>query len=111
MFGMRFLEISAADFSTRNLRGDGQDRHAASLAVIQTIDQMQISRPAAASADGQFPSEMCFGSGRECGRLFVTDMNPLDILARSDRVGDAIQRIPGNTVYPLNSCFDKNLHK
>src|SRR5438128_663661 len=42
-FWMGLLEIIAADLVTRNMRSNGQDRHTTSMAVIQPIDQMQIT--------------------------------------------------------------------
>src|SRR5271165_6325591 len=111
MLGMSLLEIPAAYFRTRNLRGDRQDGHAAAMAIIKAINQMQISRPTTAGADGQFPGQMRFGTGRKGCRFFMAHVNPMDILSRADRVGNAVQRISGNAVYPLNSCLHKNFHK
>ncbi len=52
MFGMRLLKITAADFIAGNLRGNGQDRNAAAVAVVEPVDQMQVSRTATSCADG-----------------------------------------------------------
>ena len=78
MLRMSFLKVSAADFVARNLRGNGQDRNAAPMTVIEAIDQMQVSRTAASGADRQFAGEMRFGASRERGCLLMADMNPLE---------------------------------
>ena len=43
MFRVGFLKISTADFLTGDLGGDCQDRNAAAMAVIKSIDQMQVA--------------------------------------------------------------------
>ena len=79
---MGLLKISTPDFSTGNLRGDGQDGDAAALTIVEAVDQMQVSRTAASGADGQFAGEMGFGASRECRRLFMAHMNPLESRSR-----------------------------
>src|SRR6266404_9715027 len=46
MFRMRFLKIAAANFLTWNLRGDGEDGNAATVAIVKPVDQMQVARTA-----------------------------------------------------------------
>ena len=48
---MGFLKISAADFVAGNLRGDGENRDTAAVAVVETVDQMQIAGTATPGAD------------------------------------------------------------
>src|SRR6267378_1019298 len=72
---------------------------------------MQIPGTAAPRADRQPPREMSFrSSGKGC-RLFMPDMNPLNLFLCANRVGDAIERVAGNTVNLPNSCFSENLHQ
>jgi hypothetical protein len=82
------------------LRSDGQDRHAAALAIVQAIDQMQISGPAASGAYGQFVREMGLRAGRERRSFLMAYTNPLNIRASANRIRDAIERIAW---YPVNS--------
>ncbi len=105
MFRLGLLKVSAPDFITWNLRSDSQDRNAASLAVVQPVDQMQVPGTAAPGANRQVSREMRFRSSSKRCRLFVPDMNPLNPLISSKGVGDAIERIAGNTINPLNSRF------
>ncbi len=74
---MSLLKISAADFSAGYLRGDGQHGHAAALAIVETVDQMQIARTAAPGANRQCSRKMRFRSRGEGCRLFVSYVNPL----------------------------------
>src|SRR5271157_4971348 len=46
LVGMGFLKVIAADLLARNLRRNGQNWHAAALAVVEPVDQVHIARPA-----------------------------------------------------------------
>src|SRR5258708_21640042 len=72
---------------------------------------MQIPGTAAPSADRQPPREMSFSSsGKRC-RLFMPHVNPLNLFLCTDRVGNAVERVAGNTVNLPNSCVSENLHQ
>ncbi len=49
-------------------------------------------------------------SGKGC-RLLMPHVNPLNLFLCANRVGDAIERVPGNTVNLPNSRFSENLHQ
>jgi hypothetical protein len=51
MFWVGLLKISAPDFITWNLRRNGENRNAAAMAVVEPIDQMEVTGTAAAGAD------------------------------------------------------------
>jgi hypothetical protein len=51
MFRVGFLKIAAANFVAGNLRRNGENRNTVALAVVETIDQMQIAGAATAGAD------------------------------------------------------------
>ena len=65
MLRMSLLKVSAADFVTRNLSGNGQDGDAAAMTIVEAVDQVQVPGTAASGANRQFPGEMRFGAGRE----------------------------------------------
>ena len=79
---MRGLKIVDADFAARDMGRDGKNRHAAAVAIEQTVDQMQIARTAAAGANRELAGEMRLGAGREGGALLVPHMDPLDVFRR-----------------------------
>src|SRR5580658_5563926 len=93
VFRMRLLKIAAADLPARNLRRDRQNRHAASMAIIETVDEVKISRPAASGADRQFARQVCLGAGGEGCRFFMPNMHPLNALALAHTIGETVQRI------------------
>src|SRR5277367_78628 len=101
MFRVRFLKISTPDFSARNLRRDGENGHTAPLAIVKSIDQVHIPRSAASGAHRQFAGEMRLRARRECACFLIAHANPLDVLARANRIGDAIERIAGDSVNSL----------
>jgi hypothetical protein len=105
LFRMSFLKISAPDFGARNLRRNRQNGHAATLAIVQAIDQMQVSGPAASGAHSQFASEMRLCACRERGGLLIACSNPLDLLASANRVRDAIERVAWDSINSLNVRF------
>src|SRR6267143_2798507 len=98
---MCFLEIIAADLIARNMGGNGQDRHTASMAVIQPVDQVQITWTATPGAYCQGSGKMRFGTSREGADLFMSHCNPSDVFARTNGVGDPIERVPRNTKNPF----------
>src|SRR5580704_4624727 len=108
MFRMGFLEVSTSDFRARNLRRDGQYRDSAALTVVEAVDQVHVSRPAASGAYGQFAGEMCLCTGGECAGFFIAHADPFDVVASANRIGDAIQRIAWNTVNSFNTRSDQD---
>src|SRR6516164_6473657 len=100
---MRLLEIATADFDARNLRGDRENRHARTVSIKQTVDQMQVARTATAGANGERAGQMSLGAGGKGGGLLVPGMNPFDVAALAQRIGDPIETVaivfndPANT--------------
>ena len=98
LLGMRFLEVGAADLGARDLGGDRQHRHAAAVAVEQSVDQMQVAGAAASGADGELAGEMCLGAGGKGGGLLVPHMDPVDLLLLAQRIGETVQRIADHAI-------------
>ena len=71
MFGMSLLKIRAADFPAGNLRRDGQNRNAAPMGIIKSIDEMQVTRPTATRAHGQTTGQMRFRARGKGGSFFM----------------------------------------
>src|SRR5437588_12424736 len=90
MFRMRFLKIAAADFLTWNLRGDGEDGNAATVAIVNPVDQMQVAGPTTSRADREASGEVRFRAGGKRRRLFVSDVDPLNLFLPTNRVGDPV---------------------
>src|ERR1700688_3096405 len=111
MLRVGLLKISAPDFTAGNLCGNPKHRHTATMTIVEPVDQMQIPRAATSRANGQFPREMRFRAGGKRRRLFVSHMDPLNLLVCTNRVRDAIERIAGNAVNLPDSRFGKNIHQ
>src|SRR5262245_22332966 len=92
------LEVVDADLPARNMCGDRQHRHAAAMAVVEPVDEVQVARTAAARADGELAGEMRLGAGGEGRGLLVTHMNPVDALDATQRVGEPVERIAYDAV-------------
>src|SRR5258708_26576724 len=54
---------------------------------------------------------MRFCPGGKRSRLFMSHMNPLHLFLCANRVGDAVERIAGKPVNPLNSGFSKDVYQ
>src|ERR1700691_697383 len=60
VFRMGLLEVSAADFIAGDLRSDGDNGNPTAMAVVETVNQMQISGAAASCTNRQLSGEMGF---------------------------------------------------
>jgi hypothetical protein len=73
---------------------------------------MQITRAAAAGADGQFSGQMGFGAGGEGRALLMAHMDPLDGSLTAQRVGKSVERIADDAIDALDAGFSQSLrHK
>src|SRR5215469_7483371 len=111
MLGMRLLKIAAADFLARNLSGDGQHRNTAAMAIVEPVDQMQVSWPATSGANRQFAREMGLCAGGECGCFFVPHMNPANLFSSANRVRDPVEGVAAHTISSLDSCLQQDIYK
>src|ERR1700683_1358133 len=111
LYRIRLLKISTSDFSARNLRCDSQNGDAAALAIVKAVDQVHISRPTASSAYRQFAGEMRLRAGRERAGLLIAHANPLDVLAGTNRIRHAIERIARDSVNYLNARFHQDVYQ
>jgi hypothetical protein len=59
---MNLLKISVSNFSIRNLHGNGENGNTAALAVLETSDQMHLSRTITSGAHRQLASEARFSA-------------------------------------------------
>src|SRR5882672_716632 len=86
MFGISLLKISTANFLARNLCGDGEDRNAAALTVIEAVNQMHVAGATTSGTYRQLASEMSFSPGGERRCLLVSYTNPADVLSNANRI-------------------------
>ena len=112
---VRFLEVGGADLDARDVRGNGQDRRARAVRVVQTVDEVQIARAARTRAHGELAGQLSLGRSCERRRLLVADMNPVDAALRraaclAHGVDDGVERIADNAVDPMDSRVDELGH-
>jgi hypothetical protein len=100
---MGLLKIPASDLLTRDLRGNGEYRHAAAMAVVKAVDQVHVAGAAATSTNSQPAGEMSFGASRESAGFFVSDVDPLDLVPLTNGIRDAIQGIACNAIDSLHA--------
>src|SRR5215472_4686025 len=109
--GVSFLEVAGANFSTRNLSGNRENRHPASMTIEKSIDKMEIARPATSGADSQLSRDVRVGTSGEGSNLFMSDVDPFNRLFAADRVDDADQRIAHDTVNAFGAHVSQSLNK
>jgi hypothetical protein len=59
------LEVTATNFGTGDLRSNRKYGHAGALAVIKSIDKVEIPRTTTAGADRELSGDLGIGSRRE----------------------------------------------
>jgi hypothetical protein len=111
MLRVGFLEISASDFFAWNLRRNRQHWDATAMAVIESVYQVQVSRPATSGTHRQMPGQMSIRSRRERGGFLVSHGNPLDVIPRADRIGNAVQGVTGQSVNPLHPGCNQSVNE
>jgi hypothetical protein len=98
---MGLLEVATADFSGRNVGGDRQNRNTAAVCIEQTVDEMQIAWAARSGTDRETAGNLRLTAGGEGGDLFVSNVNPADLLPAAQRLGQAVQAITDHAEYAL----------
>jgi hypothetical protein len=73
------------------------------VTIEKAVDEMQIARSAAPRADGKLARQMRLGARGEGGDLLVPDMQSLDLALSAKRVGQTVQAVADNAVYPLDA--------
>jgi hypothetical protein len=79
------------------------------MGIEQTIDEVQIARAATPRTNGQLAGELRFGSGRESGRFFVANMNPLDPGVAMKSVGHRVEAVTYEPINSLDAGLGKSL--
>ena len=92
---MGLLKVVGADLGAGNVGGDGEDGHAAAMAVEEAVNEVEIARAAACRADGERAGEMRVGTGGEGGHLFVAHVDPLHGAVSAQRIGKPVERVAG----------------
>jgi len=79
------------------------------LGIEEPVDERQVARAAASRADRQLVSEVRIGSGRKRRRLFVADVNPIDVAAAMKGVGHQAQAVIDESVNSPHAGLGKRL--
>ena len=108
---MGLLEVSAADLMGGDLRGNGEDGHAAPVAIVQPVDQVQVARAAAAGADGELAGEVRLCPRGEGRRLLVPHGDPSKLVLSPDGIGDPVERVSRDPIDPRDLPADEGIYK
>src|SRR6202035_606350 len=78
-------------------------RQARTVAVEQTIDQVQVARTATSGADRETARDMRIRAGRERGDFLVPDMQPLNAAMAAQCIGEAIEAVAYDSIDTLDT--------
>src|ERR1019366_9132518 len=101
VFGPSLLKEVGTELGAGYLRGDRQDGNATALTIMESIDEMEIARPAASCADRKFACNLRFATSREGGDLLVPNHHPVDAIVSADGIGKSVERVTGDSVDTL----------
>ncbi|SKY94312.1 Uncharacterised protein [Mycobacteroides abscessus subsp. abscessus] len=79
---------------------DREHRNTTALSVEQTVDQVQVARPAATDAHREFAGQCRLRRRGECGTFLVARVDPFEPLILAQCVGESVQRVAGDSVDP-----------
>src|SRR5258708_34018651 len=95
---MGVLKVTGSDLGAGNMRRDRHHWYAASMAIKEPIDQVQVAGATASGADSEFARHLRLCAGGKRRDFFVPDGNPLDLAAHAQRFGDAVERIAHQSI-------------
>jgi hypothetical protein len=72
---------------------------------------VQITWAAASGANRKLACQTCLGTGRESRNLFVPYMHPFYLALAADRVGQPVQAVADDAIYPLHAGGSEGLCK
>src|SRR4029453_9753974 len=104
-------EISGSDLRAWNLRCDGKDGNTAAVTVVESVDQVQVARTAAAGADRQSSRELRFRAGGKRGGFLMSHVRPPHVRLSANRIRDSVERVPCHAIDPLDSPGDERVKK
>src|SRR5882724_12527309 len=71
---------------------------------------MHVARPATSRANGKPPGKVCFSAGGKRCRLFMPDMNPLQLFLFSNRVCKPIEGVTRKPINPFHSRLNECIY-
>ncbi len=80
------------------MRRNGKDRHAASMAIEETVDEMEVAWSAASGADGDLTGKVSLGARGKSSHFLMPYVEPVNLFVLADGVGEAIEGVARNAV-------------
>ena len=105
LFWASLLKVVGSNFSAGNLRGDGENRNTTPVTVVQTVDEVQISRAATSRAHGELSADLRLTTRGEGRHFFMAHHLPVDAIMRANRVGKAVEGVAGYAIDAFDARF------
>src|SRR5208282_2656796 len=100
---MRLLEIIGANLAARDMRRNCENRHGASMAIEQPVDEVKVAGIATPGADCQLAGDVRVGARVKGRHFLVADVNPFDGFLSPHLVEYPVERIADDPVDSLHS--------
>jgi len=78
---MSLLKIIASEFIAWNLSSDRENRHPATMAIVETVDEVDIPWAATPCAHRKLPGELSICARSVGSDLFVAHKQPVNVIA------------------------------
>src|SRR5258707_10625076 len=108
---MRLLEIVGTDLGAWYMRRNRKNRHRASLAVVESVDEMKIAGTAAPGEDCKLAGDVRVRARGKGRHFLVADVDPFNGFLSAHRVGDFIERITDDPIDSLDPGLDERLNQ
>ena len=107
---MGLLVVHGADLGRGDVRGDREHRGGRAVGVVETVDQVQVARAAAAGADGELARQLSLGAGGEGPGLLVAHVHPVEgPVGAANGVGQGVEAVADDSVDPLDALRQQSL--
>jgi hypothetical protein len=81
------------------------------MSIEESVDQVKVTGPAAATAGREFPAELSLGARRKRGSFFVAHVNPLNFAIYLQSVRHRIQAVADDAVKSFDTRFNKSANQ
>jgi hypothetical protein len=108
---MGLLKIIGPYFGAWDMSRNCENRHRASMAIVESVNEMKIAGTATARADREFAGDVRIGARGEGRHFLMADVDPLDCLLSAYLVRYPIQRIADNSIHSLHSGLGQSLNQ
>ena len=111
LYRVGLLEIPGPELPRCHCRGNRQHRSPRTMSIIQTVNQMHVSRSATSRTTGQLPVQLRFSPGSISSDLLVTHVYPLDFIVLPHGIVYLVQTIASHGIDTFHAGLHQHVHQ